>query len=402
MTGNIETAEQAGAGANPAFPFLKRGTLIPDPWALCDEIAATAPPIFWVEDLAGHAGGWVVADGQLMRSLLMDMENLSTKAILSERGASKHQVCPVPSISDDPDHAFYRGLANPLFVPKRFTRMEEEMRAEARACARNLVEQGGCELLDDFAFRFPIHIFLKLLGLPREMTSDFLGWANQILRGSDPEQIAAAFDTVCDYLLSEIEERRARPRDDMITYGIQAEFRGRKLNPQELLGFCFNLFGGGLDTVSASIGHHFIHLARHREQQQLLREQPERIGDAVEEMTRAYAVVVLLRECVRPMDICGQKIEPGQKLALPTPVANRDPNLYPDPARVDFDRKPQHLTFSTGPHFCLGGHLARRELRIAVEEFLKVVPDFRLDPSSKLEYDVGGHVIQPTQVVLQW
>ena len=137
----------------------------------------------------------------------------------------------------------------------------------------------------------------------------------------------------------------------------------------ELTGLCFNLFIGGLDTVSAHLGLQFHHLARHPEHRALLRNQPHLIPDAVEELLRAYPGILNFRLCVKDCDLAGAPVRAGDHVMLPTFLANRDPEHYEAPDEVRLDRKPKHVTFGHGPHVCLGMHLARRELRIAMEEF---------------------------------
>jgi cytochrome P450 len=386
------------------FPFLRRGrtTSTTTPWKMFDQIIAEAPPIFWADHISEKGAGWVVNSGRLIRELMADTERLSTKSKLSIRDLSRHGVVPIPSVSDPPDHTFYRALVSPMFGPRRFAEMEDYIRGEAREAVAKFANRGECELMSEFAFEFPIKVFLQMMGLPFGMAAQFLAWVNQVLRGADLQTVAAAFDEVCDYLQGEIAERRVRPREDLITAGIIAEHEGRRLNEQELLGYCFSLFGGGLDTVSASMSQHFAHLAQTPSHQTTLREDPSRIADAVNEFARAFGVTIQVRECVKPIEVCGQAILPGDRVAVPVQIANRDPAIYDRPTEVILDRKPQHLTFGVGPHFCLGVHLARRELRIAIEEFLRAIPEFSLASGTPLEYDIGGMVLQPTAVHLVW
>jgi cytochrome P450 len=338
----------------------------------------------------------------VVQSLLGDTKHFSNKAKFSIRDISRRKVVPIIAATDPPEHGFYRSLTNPMFAAKRFTAMEDDMRHIAVEFIEKFVKKGECEFMAEFAFEFPIKVFLLMMGLPLEMMPQFLAWEHQMFRGANLEAVAGAINDVCDYHDAEIRERQRRPREDLITYGITAEFKGRRLNSEELLGYCFNLFSGGLDTVSASMSHQFIHLAQNPKQQAILRAAPSRIPDAVDELTRAYGPVIQMRDCVQPIEICGQMVLPGDRLAVPTQVANRDPAIFERPQEVILDRKPQHMTFGTGEHFCLGTHLARKELRIGVEEFLRLVPEFHLMPDQKIEYDLGFMVIQAKAVYLQW
>ena len=148
------------------------------------------------------------------------------------------------------------------------------------------------------------------------------------------------------------------------------------------------------------MGLHALHLARTPDDQQLLRAQPDRIPDAIEEMMRAYAPVTTFRTCVNEIEFKGVKMMPGDKIAMCTTLAARDPEGYDAPSEVRLDRKPRHVAFGYGPHLCVGLHLARREMRIALEEFLALVPEFRVEPGHVLEWHMG--VIQPVALPLVW
>lgn len=385
------------------FPFLKRGNIVstPTPWDLFDRQLREEPPIFWANNVSEGWNSWILNDGVLIKSLLADTEHFSNKAKFSIRDLAERPIVPVPSASDPPDHTFYKGLLYNKFSPKAVAQLQDGIRAVAKESIERLKDRGECEFMTDFAFEFPIKVFMQLMGLPLEKTSLLLEWERELIRGESLEVIGATIGKILAYLEEEIEERRARPRDDLITYGIQTEYKGRKLNDEELLGYCLNLYIGGLDTVSAALSHQFLHLAQHPEHQRFLRENPERIPDAVDELTRAYGLVVQVRDCVKPIEIHGQQILPGDRIVMPTQIANRDPALFDSPAEVRLDRKPQHLTFGAGAHFCLGIHLARRELRTAMEEFLKAIPEFTLAPNTTIQYDLSS-VVQPLEVPLVW
>src|SRR5690606_40398995 len=136
----------------------------------------------------------------------------------------------------------------------------------------------------------------------------------------------------------------------------------------------FNLYIGGLDTVSANIGNQVRYLASNPAHQQFLRDNPEAIKGAVEEFMRVFAAVTTFRTCVKETRIRGVTIKPGDKVATCTTLAGRDGEAYDNPHEVIFDRNAPHVSFAVGPHFCLGVHLARRELRIALEELLAALP----------------------------
>ena len=233
----------------------------------------------------------------------------------------------VPAESDPPDHLRFRLLLNPMLAPNRIAKLEDKIRQYARESLVALRGQGGCEFVADFAFEFPIRVFLELMGLPQEEIRQFLAWEDAILRNRDRESMAAAIRQITGYLAEQCEGRRRNPQNDLLTLGVQAEAAG-KLTEDQLTGFCFNLFVGGLDTVSTNMSSHFRHLAEHPEQQAFLRAHPERIPDALDELMRVYAGVTTSRRCIAETKIGEARILPGDMVMLPTILAGHDPEAY--------------------------------------------------------------------------
>jgi cytochrome P450 len=384
------------------YPF-RRGYITSErtPWEVIDEIIADAPPIFYSPVVNTLSDGWVVSDGATCRTLLSDVAHFSRKTKFEVREASARRFLLVPATVDPPDHRPLRMMLNPLFTAARMAALDDEIRAAARLYAEALRDRGECEFVSEFAFQFPIRVFLTMMGLPLEMTAQFLEWERNLIRGADIRVVGEVINQVFAYLEGEIEERRRRPREDLISQGMAASYEGRRLDEDELIGFCFNLFTGGLDTVSASMSHHFAHLAQRPDQQAWLREDPSRAPDAVKELLRAFAPITQVRACIKPIEVLGQTILPGDRIALPTAVANRDPELYDQPSEVRLDRNPRHMTFGGGEVICIGMHLARRELTIALQEFLRIIPEFAIAPGESIAYDFGG-VPQPVAVPLVW
>ena len=180
-----------------------------------------------------------------------------------------------------------------------------------------------------------------------------------------------------------------------------AQIDGRPLTDDELVGFTFNLFIGGMDTVSTNMAWQFRHLATHPEDQAHLRAHPEAILDGIEEMMRAYPAVTTFRTCAKEVTIAGVTFQPGDKIAMPTCLAGRDPEAYDDADQVRLGRKSRYLSFGYGPHLCVGMHLARREMRIAIEEFLKTIPPFRIQDGYVVKTHTGG-ILQPDKLPLVW
>jgi cytochrome P450 len=248
---------------------------------------------------------------------------------------------------------------------------------------------------------YPVSIFLDLLGLPQAEMPQLLEWETQLLHSPDNAVRIGAVRAIKSYLQAAIDARRKNPREDLISQALTLEVYGRKWTADEVFGHCFNLYVGGLDTVSSNMGLHFHHLATHPEDQAWIRANPSKLGAALEELLRAYAAVTTWRICAKEFSIGGITMKPGDYVAMPTPLAARDPDEYDRPEQVLFDRQPTHLTFAFGPHRCLGVHLARRELQIGMQEVLEALPSFRLQEGAKVGFYVGN-VIHVDSLPLAW
>jgi cytochrome P450 len=221
-----------------------------------------------------------------------------------------------------------------------------------------------------------------------------------LIRSTSIEDIAQGTRNVVGYLTEALEERRRDPADDLLTWTTAALKDGQPLTQDEQIGFSFNLFVGGLDTVTTNIANQTWHLARHPEHRKLLRENPALIPNAIEEFMRAYGAVTTFRTCVKEITVGGATMKPGDKVVMSTTLAGRDPAEFEAPAEVRLDRKPRHTGFGFGIHTCVGMHLARREMRIAMEELLARIPDFSIAPGHDMEFYLG--VIQPVALPLVW
>ena len=360
------------------------------------------PDVFYaLKAYPGDTPAWIVRRTEDLRNIYFDTEHFTNAVpgpFASMIGESWTQV---PFESDPPKHALYRAFVNPLFTPKAMAKLEERIRGYAREYIEGFRPNGSCEFIQDFAFEFPIKIFLELMGMPLELTSQFLEWEMGLLHASDPRVMAASARNVVDYLRGEIAVRKKNPTDDILSYGVTAQIEGRGLTDDELVGFAFNLFIGGLDTVSTNMSMQFRHLAENPDHQAVLRANPAMIPDAIDECMRAYAAVTTFRTCSKETEIRGVKIMPGDKVAMSTSISGRDPDEYKQPNEIILDRKPRHVSWGYGPHMCVGMHLARREMRIAMEEFLAIIPEFRIAPGAKVRFHLGG-MIQPETVPLVW
>lgn len=360
------------------------------------------PAAYWAPDAwSGVSPAWIFRRAADITQIYLDTEHFSSKDFAPFATLVQENWNVLPVESDPPQHIHYRTLFNPLFSPRRIAELDERIRYHARSYIDRFKDRDHCDFIADFAARFPVAVFLEIFGLPIDEVEQFLAWEDDLLHNPDIACIADATRAVKTYVMAVVAERREAPRDDMLSYFANCEVNGQPASDDEIWGFCFNLYLGGLDTVTTNLGWQFRHLATHPEHQQALRDNPKLIPDAVEEMLRAYSAVTTGRQCIKPVTIGGVQLLPGDRVMVSTTLGSTDPEVHDDPFAVRFDRKPRHLAFGSGVHNCVGLRLARRELHVAMEEVLAAVPTFRLAPDARILTRLGG-VMAQDRLPLVW
>jgi cytochrome P450 len=385
------------------YPIKMGGLIDENPFdQIIPDIHRTMPPIFYSLDAyPGGTPAWIVRRVEDLQKIYFDTDSFSNKDFAPFALLVGESWSSLPAETDPPMHGLYRKWVNPLFTPKEMNKLDGRIRQYAQEYCMAIKAKGSCEFMSEFAFEFPIKVFLELMGLPQEMTAEFLEWEMGLLHTNDLAVIGSSTRKVVDYLRTQIAVRKANPGEDMISYGVTTNIDGRPLTDDELVGFTFNLFIGGMDTVSTNMAWQFRHLATHLEDQKMLRDNPAMIPDAIEEMMRAYPAVTTFRTCSKEVTIGGVTFQPGDKVAMPTSLAGRDPEAYENADKVILGRKSRYLSFGYGPHLCVGMHLARREMRIALEEFLTTIPEFRIKDNAVVKTHTGG-ILQPDKMHLVW
>ncbi|MFJ7206666.1 cytochrome P450 [Streptomyces sp. NPDC098789] len=293
----------------------------------------------------------------------------------------------IPVDIDPPDHAGYRRILLPLFTPKAVARLDEDMRRSARHLAAKVAEQEVADVSREFARPLSTTVFSRLAGFPEQDWPLFDRWIDDIVysRSADPRRARAAGHEVMEYFDALLGSRRDAPGgDDLIHHLSVAEIDGRKLTHDELLSLCYLLFLAGLDTTAWAVRSSLWYLAQHPEAQARLREHPDETPAAAEEFLRTLSPVqAMARTCLRDTEVAGRKIKAGDRVALVFGAGNRDPEAYDDPDDIVLDRRDnRHLAFGVGIHRCAASNLGRRELVVALQEFLAAVPEFsRTDPA---------------------
>jgi cytochrome P450 len=382
---------------SPGMPPTPNG----DPQAAA-AVVHDGPPIFYSpENTRDGRGTWVITRARDQRRVLQDAESFSShRSIFASALGESWPMIPLEI--DPPRHGAFRTLLNPLLSPKRVMALESAVRERASSLIDAIVARGtSCDLMAEFAFPFAVNIFLRFLGLPDDRLSEFVTWANDLLHGDNDKRPAAA-RTIVAFMDDLAALRRREPADDFMTFVVQAEIDGTPLTDLEVRGMGVLIFIAGLDTVASAIGFDLAYLARNPEDQDLLRREPDRIVLAAEELLRAYPTVQMIRVATRDMDFEGAPIRKGDYVSCATMIANRDPAEFPDPDRIDLAREDnRHTAFAYGPHRCLGSHLARREIVVALEEWLARVPQFRIKAgTAPIAY--GGHVFGIEKLILDW
>jgi len=348
------------------------------------------PPLIYARDGAQGRPGWVIARHALLKEAFIDWEHFS-----SEGGMDLTQMLGVdwnlnPVNIDPPMHTVYRKVLTPFFTPKAVSHMEEGVRETCDELISKFEDKGGCDFVKDFAIPFPSMIFLRLMGMPEDMLQQFFTWEQNLLRGTSIEARIRTGTEILNYLRYHLEQQKKKPATPLMENIINARILdGRPLNDGEILGMFYTFYVGGLDTVYATISWSMRHIATHPEFQQFLRDNPDKMDKAVLELLRLFSVVSSQRRVTKDFVWHGVQMKENDLVIMPIFIACRDPEAYPDPNEFHLGRDEQPLAFASGPHLCLGMHLARREIKIALETFLDKFDDIHIPEGAHYEYHAG-------------
>lgn len=344
------------------------------------------PDIFYARDISQQNPGWVITRHALQQEAFTDWEHFT-----SEYGSGIHRLVGedfrlIPIDYDPPEQVAYRRVINPFFTPKAVRAMEDAVHETCDRLIGAFADKKGCEFIGDFAIPFPTYIFLSLMGMPVEEAEKFLNWEAQMLRGETMQDRAMAALGVLNYLQEFIAQQRENPGTELVAGIMSSDRLDHPLSDDELLGIFYTFYVGGLDTVYSTLGWIMRHLAMNPDLQDELRQNPDRIDKSIEEFARAFSVVSTKRVLTQDVTFHGVEMKKGDLALMPLFLAGRDPEAWEEPHKIDLDRRPSALTFGTGPHLCVGRQLARRELRIAMEEMLKRFHNIRINPDVEYHF----------------
>ena len=350
------------------------------------------PDIVWTGRNGGH---WIVTRADDIRWVQESYALFSHEEKFIPRGTVRVRMPPLTV--DPPLHARYRAIYNPFFTAARVGAMADQARALTIELIEGLRPRGGCDFVTDFARIMPVVMFLGIVDLPLDRREEFVEWGVGFVGATDQDGRDRNLAPAIAYLREVIDQRYANPGEDLLSKIAAWRDNPRFDGEDEVIGMAVLIFLGGLDTVANLLSFTALHLAEHPEHRRRLREEPAIIPQAAEEYIRRFGLSNTGRLITADVERKGVTMKADEMILVPIGAASVDEREYPDPFTVDFDRvqvlhhnEPGHNTFGHGPHKCVGRPLARVELRIFLEEWLRLIPDFRLDPDYRPVTRMGG------------
>ncbi len=331
----------------------------------------------------GSRGTWVVTHYKDIERVYSDNDCFSNKGTAEFQRMIGENFRSIPLAIDPPEHSKYRLFLMPHFSPSRVNKMQDQIREVVTEMIDSFADKGEVDVAWDFGRVFPVRIFMSLMGFPAPMFEQFLDWEWDILHSNSHEKMSAALRGVLDFLRGFIAEKEITPDDHLVSAIVHGTIEGKPLTDDEKIGMVWFLWLGGLDTVAATISHMFRRMALEPGIQRQLRANPDLIPSAVEEFLRTQPILSSGRSVKKDFEWHGVSMKAGDTVQCLNPSGNFDPAQFPDPRKFDMTRKGnRHFTFVAGVHLCLGAPLARRELRILLDEWLKRIPDFTVKPGA--------------------
>lgn len=359
---------------------------------------ADAPDVFWTTLNGGH---WIVKGFDAIGAVVTDPEHFSVREMQIPR--VENPPFFIPLSLDPPDNLPYRRAMMPMFGPVAIKALEPRIRDWARQLVAAVADSGRCDFQGDVSKVFPVSVFMELMGMDLSRLRDFRELAEAFF---DNQNNAAEMARLSGLILGEmkalIDEKRAHPDGKLMSHFIEVDVGGRTMGEDEILAMSFVLFLGGMDTVTNVTGFAYQQLAQMPDVQARLAADPSLAGAFADEAIRLFGVVNTPRLVVQEQAIGAAQFRPGEMVLCILCLGSRDPAKFDAPNAFDLDRKrTAHLTFSSGPHLCIGHVLGRAELRILTEEWIKRVPAFRAVPGERHAFRTGT-VMALENLPLEW
>jgi cytochrome P450 len=348
-----------------------------DPYPIWDEIRAKCP----VASTARFLGAHVPVTYEAVKAIAYDSKHFSSRRVVVRDSRIEPPQPAPPITSDPPAHKPLKQILLPPFTPEEMTALEPKARAICNDLIDTFIKDGRCDAAQQYARHIPVRVIAHMLGVPVSDGDKFVRWIHEILElGIDNDAISMrARDEMEQYIVAQFQARKVYPTDDLITRVMNSQIMGQPIPDRLAVGMILLLLIAGIDTTWSAIGASLWHLAATPADRDRLIREPELMPTAIEEFLRAFAPVTMAREVVEDTEVMGCPMKKGHMILLSFPAANRDPAMFPDPDKVIIDRKEnRHAAFGLGIHRCVGSNLARMEMTVAIEEWLKRLPDFKL------------------------
>ncbi len=357
-----------------------------DPYPIQDDLRQRCP----IAHTERFGGAWLPTRYADVADIAYDTERFSSRSIILSNLRPPRELAPIggspPISSDPPFHHDARKLLLPAFTKAEIAKQEPATRAFCHALIDAFAGQDVVDAAAGYAQHIPMRVIADMLGFPPEDGPQFRVFVEDLLEGINlpPDERIERVSRLFDYLLAQVHDHIDNPRDDLTDYLINAELYGHKLAPDHVVGTMALLLIAGIDTTWSAIGASLWHLAKTPDDRRRLVAEPGLLPTAIEEFLRAYAPVTMARLVKEEMHWRGADMKADDWILLSFPAANRDPAQFDRAGDVVIDREVnRHAAFGLGIHRCVGSHLARMELRVALEAWLARIPEFTLaDPAA--------------------
>jgi cytochrome P450 len=373
-----------------------------NPFTIWDELRSRCP----IAHTDRRGSSWLPTRYDDVTAIAHDVEHFSSTdptVIASDiegSGSTSSLAYGIPPISADPPlHTWTRRILLPWFSRQRVSRITPHTRELCRKLASDLAERGHGDASADYAQQIPVRVIADVLGVPDEMSDSFTCWVRDILDGGDDaERRNRGVEALLGYFMTELQSRRKKLGNDLFSALLKTTAEGEPLEDGMVLGMAAMVLIAGVDTTWSAIGSSLLHLAHYKEDRERLAAEPDLMPLVVEEFLRAYSPVTMTRLVTEDTEFNGCPMKKGDKVLMNFPAANRDPRAFEKPNVVMLDRaENRHVAFGSGIHRCAGSNLARMELRVALEEWLRIIPTYALKQGTDITWS-GGQVRGPSTV----
>ncbi len=360
-----------------------------DPFPIWDKVRQSKCPIAHTNR---YGGVYMPTRFKDMQDITADTEAFSSRQVVVRETQPEAQGGAPPITSDPPRHRLARMKIMPPFSGHAIKKLIPRTQEICNQLIDQFAAKGRFDGAEDYAQNIPVHVIAHMLGIPESDADQFRKWIRLIVIDGviDDEAMNTGLHELTTYFHERLPERRANPGDDIISFLLQQTYDdGEPLKENHVLGSLRLVLVAGIDTTWSAIGASIWHLANNPKDRERLVAEPELMKSAVEEFLRAYAPVTMARLVAKDTEVNGCPMKAGEMLLLPFPAANRDPEQFERPDEVILDRENnKHVAFGMGIHRCVGMHLARMEIRVALEELLKRIPDF--EPAGETTWSLGS------------